>query len=216
LFNGRTHTIDRYLDGSMPESERDEFEQRCFEDNKLFLQLRERAELRERVTWILQKNGKKLLEEGARPPASSKAISRGTRFTPFLAGHTIRWAYGIAGIAVLSIGLLFLLRHNVRTFAVNDELERELGPRILRAAQVTVLSPQLSSQVDDEITFAWETANKGPFEVIILDHNGNEILSYLTKAATLSCSPPLKPGLYYWKLLSQDDWIFTGKFNKVK
>jgi hypothetical protein len=216
LFHRTARKIDRYLDDTLPDAEREEFQRLCFEDKKLFLMLKERAELREKVSWILQARGEKILAEGIQQRRDSRWAYFGLHINPFIPGRKIGWAYGIIGVAVLSLYLLIILPHDEGAFAINDQLEKELGPRILRAATVTVLSPKLSEQIRKEVAFAWKAGDKGPFEVIIIDHSGGEIVSYQTKESSLCCSLSLPPGLYYWKLLSQDDWIYTGKFKILK
>jgi len=203
IFMTKTRKIDLYLDGALPEAERERFEQRCLEDKKLFALLQERVEWREKVVHLLQ-------QKGAEKPASSS--SGWSRYSPFGTGKRMAWGYGLAAAAALCVGLLFLMPGGRESLEVNAELEKALGHRLLRGETVEVLSPQLSQKVGQDPLFSWRTRQAGAFEVILLDHMGVEIAAYQTEDNSLLCDSPLAPGLYYWKLLMNEDWIYTGKF----
>ena len=63
----------------------------------------------------------------------------------------------------------------------------------------------------EEIKFEWEGAESG-LEIVILN-NRDEVLSR-DKAAgrKLNRKAPSTPGLYYWKLETDDDLLYVGKF----
>ncbi len=204
--------IDRYLDGSMSEAERERFEQQYFENRALFDKLQKRSALRQQLTGML-----KQCEDTVLHPQDGREVRTRHGWIDNPGG---RRKLGWAGAALATLGL-FLLIFIVRpedegSFAVNRVLEKELGVRILRSQTVSVLAPTLSQKVSGTITFAWDKGPKPPFEVVLIDHAGNEVASWQTDQYTLHRTLDYPPGLYYWKLLSQEEWIYTGKFIHAK
>lgn len=207
LFNRTDYMIDRYLDGSMSEAERERFEQQYFENRTLFDKLQKRSALRQQLTAMLKQCENTVLHPQERREVRTRRA--------WIKDPGSRRKLGWAGAALATLGLVLLIfivwPEEEGSFAVNPALEKELGSRLLRSQSVSVLAPTLSQKVSGAITFAWDTGPKPPFEVILIDHAGAEIASWQTDEYALHRTLDHPPGLYYWKLLSQDEWIYTGK-----
>lgn len=201
--------IDRFLDGTISEEERGLFEKRCLEDHAFFLKVQERELLREKVAQTVSAIGSELAGNHVSSSAQRGGLER--RVKSLIPGMRIGWAYALLAVALLSLCIILVLPNSDETFAIHPDLEQELGARVLRSAPVQVLSPGVEIKPDDEILFAWEADAQGTFQVVILDNQGNEIKSLRTTGRSIRYQIDLAHGLYYWKLLQNDDWIFTGK-----
>ncbi|HNR69205.1 MAG TPA: hypothetical protein PKN24_14255 [bacterium] len=207
-FSSPDRQVDRFLDGTMSEDERDRFEKRCLEDRAFFLRVQERELIREKVVQTFAEKGAELSRDKLQPAArQSKLVRRAKFFTP---NSRVGWAYALLALALLSLSIILILP-NPRNYAVHPDLEHELGTRILRSAMVKVLSPGVETKPCGEILFAWESNAQDSFQVVVLDNQANEIKSFNTTGRSIRYQPDLAPGLYYWKLLQNDDWIYTGK-----
>ena len=200
--------IDRFLEGSLPEAERDLVEKRCLEDEAFFRRVQEREALRLQVARTIAEKGETFAAVKTAPAAGPKAGRIRHSFAP---GRRIGWAYALLAAALLCLCLYLIVPNRGENVAVNEELERQLGARVLRGDTVQVLSPALPAQAGSEILFSWRLAEKGPFKVLILDSRAEEIDSLSTDGLSVRYPVKLPPGVYYWKLLQNDDWIYTGK-----
>ncbi len=77
---------------------------------------------------------------------------------------------------------------------------------------MSVLSPKIGEDVKDSSQFRWETDYKGNLYLEILTNRDSLILSEQPKDNKLLIIKKMKPGLYYWKLKSNDDLLYLGKF----
>lgn len=97
-------------------------------------------------------------------------------------------------------------------FEPNEHLENVLG-EMTRSENVRIKTPAAGNtfKPGEEIKFEWEGAESG-LEIVILN-NRDEVLSR-DKAAgrKLNRKAPSTPGLYYWKLETDDDLLYVGKF----
>jgi hypothetical protein len=77
---------------------------------------------------------------------------------------------------------------------------------------IQVLSPKIDEDVKDSLLFRWETDYKGPLYLEIFTNRDSLIFSEQPEDNKLVFTKKLKPGLYYWKLLSKDELLYIGKF----
>jgi plastocyanin len=68
--------------------------------------------------------------------------------------------------------------------------------------------------VGESITFQWTHAPGHQVILKILSNAGKEVHSVKTERDTYIFRGILKPGLYYWKLESNDELLFVGKILK--
>ena len=98
-------------------------------------------------------------------------------------------------------------------FAVLPSLE-DLVKTEYRSNTVEIQSPALNAEVGENITFQWTHAPGKHVILKILNNAGKEIHSVTTEKDTYIFRGLLRPGLYYWKLESDDELLFVGKIRK--
>jgi hypothetical protein len=102
-------------------------------------------------------------------------------------------------------------RPKIRTL-VNPYLE-ELVRGTLRSASVRVISPPNDAVVDSVVEFAWEGPDVTPLTVRVLDVDGKTVFEQAASGNLLRWLHRLPAGVYYWKLESEEDLVFVGKFS---
>ena len=98
-------------------------------------------------------------------------------------------------------------------FAVLPSLE-DLVKTEYRSSTVEIQSPALNADVGESIAFKWAHAPGKHVILKILNNAGKEVNLVRTEKNTYVFGGMLKPGLYYWKLESEDELLFVGKFQK--
>lgn len=94
-------------------------------------------------------------------------------------------------------------------FVEDAEMESLVNFRS-RSNEVTVDSPRIAAEIHGDLTFSWKGAGRATISV----YNNRRDLQGSVEGQT----PPavwnkvLSPGLYYWKLTSEDELLFVGKF----
>lgn len=73
--------------------------------------------------------------------------------------------------------------------------------------------PELGISYGDSITFAWKTESSEPVEICLFDNKGTKVRTVRPsgKASYFMKTLDLEPGLYYWKLLKNDQLVTAGK-----
>lgn len=97
-------------------------------------------------------------------------------------------------------------------FVPNDQLETFVGD-VTRSGQITIKSPTIEKvfKPAETIKFEWEGAETG-LEIVILN-NVDELFSRdRVSGREFNREAPGIPGLYYWKLETEDDLLYVGKF----
>lgn len=193
----------------MSEEESSLFETRCLEERSFFLRVKAREQLRMNIE-------SRLLETGQEVFANLERVSclPHKKKRPAFSWSYLKPVWKYAAAAAAFVMLLFLVTSR-ESYRVNKDLERELGGRTLRSAPVVVLTPSIGQTCGQSVTFSWQTDLRGTFEIIVLNRRAEEIYSLKTKENHYQFESGLEPGLYYWKLIQNGDWIYTGKF-KVK
>jgi hypothetical protein len=79
-----------------------------------------------------------------------------------------------------------------------------------RSNEVKVTSPLSGAVIRGEVTFRWEGAGTAVVEVY--GNRRERITAFSAAAPPVVLREALKPGLYYWKLLANDELVYVGKF----
>lgn len=98
-------------------------------------------------------------------------------------------------------------------FVPSDQLEG-LSGEVFRSGGFEAISPALSQVFSpgSAISFQWKQDSNQPLELIVLDNLGKELFRKAISANDFEWTAPKRPGLYYWKLESEEELLFTGKF----
>ncbi|MEM1319357.1 MAG: hypothetical protein AAGG75_03825 [Bacteroidota bacterium] len=99
-------------------------------------------------------------------------------------------------------------------FAVNDELESMVG-EVYRDEGFEALSPAVGEDFapGQPINFAWKEKTSERLYLYILNNQEKEMHKVILISNRFQLDLPLDPGLYYWKLESEEDLLYIGKFN---
>jgi predicted anti-sigma-YlaC factor YlaD len=81
-----------------------------------------------------------------------------------------------------------------------------------RSYSVKILSPEIGQKLTNEIYFKWDKTDVRIVYLKILNNQGYEIFSIMPQSNEHIYREKLTPGLYYWKLESDDDILYVGKF----
>ncbi len=96
-------------------------------------------------------------------------------------------------------------------FTTSPELE-DLMRSSVRSAETEVQSPGIGGTVHAGSIFRWTTSAQPPFDLTILDNTGSVLTTHKLRASMFIINDSLQAGLYYWKLVAQDNLLHVGKF----
>lgn len=96
-------------------------------------------------------------------------------------------------------------------FEPSPNLE-DLISEAYRSGEIELLSPTLETQYHGKMHFRWKTAYGGSIYLKILNHQEEPLYQYETAQSEFSFTQPLPPGLYYWKLETDEELLQVGKF----
>lgn len=96
-------------------------------------------------------------------------------------------------------------------YQVNPNLENMIGSR-LRSLLFEVLEPANDSVVKNQIHFSWKKELANPHTLKIVNNLNEVLYTYSVKGNSFDFLETLSPGLYYWKLESQNELLYVGKF----
>lgn len=98
-------------------------------------------------------------------------------------------------------------------FAENNILENFISRNIRSEKTVEIISPKIGAEVGTKIKFEWERiAPIGQPKLTIVDNKNLQVYEITVAGNTLTIDKKFKPGLYYWKLTSDDKLEAVGKF----
>ena len=80
-----------------------------------------------------------------------------------------------------------------------------------RSATIEVISPENGAIVHSPISFRWSPYGK-PLKIKILTNREITIQTSIVQKNTFVTTKTFSPGLYYWKLETEDELLFVGKF----
>ena len=96
-------------------------------------------------------------------------------------------------------------------FAVHPELERLVNTNY-RSGEVEVASPRLGEKIGGNVVFRWKGASGKEIMLKIFDNRGKELHSKTLRHERYTYAGKLERGLYYWKLLNEEELLYVGKF----
>ncbi|MGD2091379.1 MAG: hypothetical protein PVH61_34700 [Candidatus Aminicenantes bacterium] len=96
-------------------------------------------------------------------------------------------------------------------YRVNPNLENMIGSRV-RSGLFEVLGPENGSVIKKPIHFSWKKALASPHTLKIVNNKNQVLYNYLVQGSWFDFNERLAFGLYYWKLESQNELLYVGKF----
>lgn len=116
-------------------------------------------------------------------------------------------------LIVLPVALsVFIGQKNKEANELNSTLEYFIDSRT-RSAELGILSPKPNQRFfGKEIVFAWENVTTDSLTIKVLDNHGNLIYLLCPEGNRAVLSNELSYGLYYWKLETEEDLLYLGKF----
>jgi len=98
-------------------------------------------------------------------------------------------------------------------FVPDDQLE-SLSGEVYRSNGFAALSPSIRQVFSpgSEILFQWKQEGLTSLQLIVLDNLGKELIRREVSGSDFTWTSPKRPGLYYWKLESTEDLLYTGNF----
>jgi hypothetical protein len=96
-------------------------------------------------------------------------------------------------------------------YRVNPNLENMIGSR-LRSGLFDVLGPGNGSILTAPIPFAWKKELTNPHTLKIVNNKNDVLYTYPVQGSSFTFRGSLASGLYYWKLESQNELLYVGKF----
>jgi hypothetical protein len=96
-------------------------------------------------------------------------------------------------------------------YNVDPELEDLVNGRS-RSAALSVMTPANGSVPGPDAVFSWKGEERKPLAVSIMNNRGDAVLSESGLHARFVLKQRLSPGLYYWKIESETELLYVGKF----
>jgi hypothetical protein len=75
-----------------------------------------------------------------------------------------------------------------------------------------VSSPSIGQEVTGEVTFEWDIRYTDPITLSIINNRLETVYRQSTTENRIRFSEPLYPGIYYWRLDTDDETLYVGKF----
>lgn len=212
--------IEDYLNAGLSDDEKEAFESHVFNCDSCFLSLR----LQQEAEALIRKEGKALfsdyLENRKNPAQHSRKI-----FNPVFSFQWLKsapWRY--VCIATLSIIFLVIAFRQIRpgntqnirkqyaeNFIPAPYLEGMLSFQA-RAGEIQIRSPEMGQTCKGRIFFSWEPTDANPLFLVLLNNRGKIIRRIQVTDNKYRLKEKLMPGLYYWKLESEEEMLILGKF----
>jgi len=96
-------------------------------------------------------------------------------------------------------------------FVQSPELE-DMVNNESRSSTIEVVSPRPGTTVHPRVVFRWRTDLKSSLTLKVLTNREENVRTVTTNSGSFTLDTALKPGLYYWKLQTDDELLFVGKF----
>ena len=217
-IENRERLIDDYIAGALSEEEMEFFDEHCFGCDTCFHELR----LREEMAGLIKKEGKVLFADYLEQRETKKRgiFQSVLDKLPFFAWTSQPgWIYATAGVAVVILCVVLyrgaFMPGNVDRisdpFAASSYLE-EMIDDVSRSYSLVVHMPQPGDTMAGDPFFQWDKIEAKPIQLKILNNRGEELFTVTPERNRYIHRQKLNPGLYYWKLESEEDLLFVGKF----
>lgn len=96
-------------------------------------------------------------------------------------------------------------------FIADPDLEHLVNSRY-RSSGISVVSPLNESVVDSGALFIWKGRVRGHVRLCIMTNSGSIKRDDYDAKSPSTLKQHLNPGLYYWKIESEDELLYAGKF----
>jgi hypothetical protein len=96
-------------------------------------------------------------------------------------------------------------------FKVDPELEN-LVNRQPRSEALSVMSPTNGSVLGPGALFSWNEEGRRPLALSIMNNNGDTVLTENCPHSQFVLKRRLSAGLYYWRIESESELLYVGKF----
>jgi len=217
-ITNRERLIDEYLSGALSDEEKESFDEHCFGCDVCFRELR----LREEMAGLIRDEGEILFADYLEKRKTKKQGVFQTvldKLSSFNLTYQPRWVYATASVAVIVLCVVIyrtaFLPGNGDRFSANfipTPYLEEMITDVSRSYSLVVLSPQIGDAVEGNIQFQWEEIGEEPLSLKILNNRGEELFSSTQTNHHYIFKQNLNPGLYYWKMESDEELLFVGKF----
>jgi hypothetical protein len=97
------------------------------------------------------------------------------------------------------------------SFDVNPNLESMIGGQ-LRGTSMKAFTPANNSVLKPPVHFSWTKEIITPYTLKIVSNKNNTIYTYPVTGESFDFRETLSAGLYYWKIESNDELLYVGKF----
>jgi len=221
--DNRNEIIDNYINGTLSDQKRQEFEEHFFLCDICFREL----QVRQEMAAVLKHEGTAVFGTVVEEKTANEHIwSLDSMVAAIKKYISVKWVP--AGLAFAAVLILIVLGKGLldspnleeqRTlFAANSTpspfMESLLGLS-QRAANVTEVSPPNGFNVRNDLLFSWKRDDTSELSIIILNNREEELLTFSTTGNEYlfeNAADQLPPGLYYWKLEDEDEDKHVGKF----
>lgn len=213
--------MDDYLSGRLPQAEAEKFELHYLSCDECFREL----QIRKQMHAVIKEKGESLFAEFIDEEAKKESKSG---IHPRQFPETVRdiWARRnfriyISGIAAVFLMLILYIAVDWRnspptdTFREAPYLEERIKTQnytrsensfqLVAPPNKAIFSPQTP------ILFRWENPGKEPLSLKILNNKGDKLFRFAVNDNQFLLRKELPPGLYYWKVESDNDFRI-GKF----
>lgn len=96
-------------------------------------------------------------------------------------------------------------------FKVDPGLE-DMVNRQLRSRGIIVITPPNGSVLGPHAVFSWKAEKRTPLNMSLMNNKGETVLTEVGPLSQFVLIRKLKPGLYYWKIESESELLYVGKF----
>lgn len=99
------------------------------------------------------------------------------------------------------------------SFTPSETLD-PLAGAITRSGGLSAIRPANGAdlEIGQGVVFSWQTLAEQPLTLRLLNNREEEIFNHPVEGGRFESPAALEPGLYYWKLETEDDLIYVGKF----
>ena len=233
-LNNRIEKIDKYLRGELTEKEMEAFEIHFLECDECFEELQTTKHLMD----YMQAEETEVIN-GLNKVKNAKQFSFIEKYSKILDSLILPHPVLGYGLAVVLCGLIIFrifiydnetsqtvnlsdqivqqegLQRFAQNFIESPDLEKFINQNYRSASGVVIKSPAKDEITNNKITFRWEKKTDKAVTLKILDNVGRSVIEATPDSDSFVLNineKNLNPGLYYWKLETEDDLLHLGRF----
>ena len=208
--------MDDYLNSRLSAKEKLAFEEYYFNNDECFSEL----QFREDLISLIKEKGETLFSADIqiKKTAKNKLVRFLSKLWPQHWFSEPIWGYSTFAITIGSVAFF--------VFSIVTQQDRQIDPTrfeilpyleeivddVERSSSLEVVSPKNEMNLKGDVVFAWERTEIPLVYLKLLNNLGEEIYSFTLQKNRFELTEELSPGLYYWKLESEDDLLYIGKF----